>query len=246
MNNNTFIVTKSKIDTNQISKILNDLNENQFHSKLEIDFLPEPQNLWGIEYISSNPPITDRNVWVNRMIWLEEPNKLEITRIGRNSQRSHFANYLEASIINQILFVLKKDVLHFKHSYEEEVLSPSGFVKNFPSYQEYIETFLRKTTHPTVIGATRERIYSLSPPEFQQIKNKPISYMDKWIPFSKELEERGYKVEKPLEYKYTISSILHGKVDYYPKKNRLFVRVDHTWHDNGFEWLKNTFVVENE
>lgn len=240
---NPYILTKTKIDTDLVSRILEKANEKIFRKKLEINFLPDPQNLWCMEYISSSPPwnTSDCNIWTDRMLWLEEPNKLELTSVGRKSPATNFSSYLELVILNQLVLNLPNFIhVHFPLNYALGNYETN--LKKLPSYQEYIENSLvDKKIHKTVIGSVREKIYSLSPPEFQTIKSK---YPD-WEICCKELTERGYAVIKAADYKYSINSNSHGIVDYYPKSNRLMIRKSNKWLDNGFLWIKDTFANVN-
>lgn len=58
-------------------------------------------------------------------------------------------------------------------------------------------------------------------------------FVEDWLPILKD----RYPIEQRNNGSYTITSQDHGNIDYYPKANKLLIRVTNKWIKPGLKWI---------
>jgi hypothetical protein len=74
--------------------------------------------------------------------------------------------------------------------------------------------------------------------KFQSIKaQRETVFVDYWLPLFK----KSCEVYLGSNNQYVFDSVI-GVLDYYPKSNRLLIRTDNQWLNNGLEYLKQKIL----
>lgn len=63
-------------------------------------------------------------------------------------------------------------------------------------------------------------------------------FEDTWLPEF----EKYYEVEKRSNGSYTIEDKKYGKIDFFPKANKILIRSKNTWKKPGLKWLINKLI----
>lgn len=58
-------------------------------------------------------------------------------------------------------------------------------------------------------------------------------FLEDWLPL---LSER-YSINESSQGKYSITTEDYGVIDYFPKANKILIRVENTWKKPGLRWL---------
>ena len=62
----------------------------------------------------------------------------------------------------------------------------------------------------------------------------------RWLPKIK----AKFPVDNSIEYRFTIDTDTHGKIDFYPKGNKVLIRKTNTWKKPGMKWIHNHLLMK--
>lgn len=131
MANHGWVKTRRQIKPEQITAILNDLNESLFKGNLQIEYhISTPENpswgphTWLLTYLSEGQE------WMTRVCWLETKHHFEM----RHGGGSRFAWWIDTAILNEVAVRFNGTIGDDGHGDQWK-----GVANKFNSFSEYME-----------------------------------------------------------------------------------------------------------
>lgn len=160
MANHGWVKTRKKMKPEQISAMLNELNESLFKGNLEIDYhlstLTEPgwgEHTWELTYKSENKE------WMHRVCWLETSRHFEM----RHGGGSYFAWWIDTLILNEVAVRFNGTI--YDDGGGEKT---KGVPNKFNCLKEFMNSMLPYVKDENVKKQLMKFEYELVPPEFKK------------------------------------------------------------------------------
>ena len=85
------------------------------------------------------------------------------------------------------------------------------------------------------------KVFALQKEKINERRNKRDDrFVNEWLPKFKEVCEVTWE---PLLYRYILQSPTIGKIEFYPKGNRLFIHSTKKWKSDALVWLTQHFKL---